>query len=167
MQKAIDGLNNGVGETITNIKVIKSFVREDYEIEKFSKINSELFKKSTDAIKVMLFMMPVSTLAINVTTLLVVWFSGKPIMLGNMEIGTLTAFITYLSQVLMSLNFLAHIILMGTRASASSKRIREVLDAKLDLTDDEAKFKDKEIKNGDITFKSVNFRYFKHNKDNV
>ncbi len=167
MQKAIDGLNNGVGETITNIKVIKSFVREDYEIDKFSKINSELVKKSIDAIKVMLFMMPVSALAINVTTLLVVWFSGKPIMLGKMEIGTLTAFITYLSQVLMALNFLAHIILMGTRASASSKRIREVLDAVLDLSDDEAKYKEREIEKGDISFKSVNFRYFKNNKDNV
>ena len=112
-------------------------------------------------------MMPASALAINVTTLAVVWFSGKPIMIGNMEIGTLTAFITYLQQVLMSLNFLAMIVLQGTRASASNKRIREVIEAKLDLTDDDAKFKDKEVEFGEIEFKSVGFRYYKNNKEKV
>lgn len=167
MQKSIDGLNNSVGETITNEKVIKSFVREEYEINKFSKINSNLVEKSTSALKVMLFMMPVSALAVNVTTLAVVWFSGKPIMIGNMEIGTLTAFITYLQQVLMALNFLAMIVLQGTRASASSKRIREVLDAEIDLTDDNAKYKEREVIKGEIEFKNVGFRYFKNNQEKV
>lgn len=167
MQKAIDRLNNNVSETITNEKVIKSFVREEYEIEKFSKTSDELYEKSTSALKIMLFLLPVSSVAIHVTTLAVVWFSGKPIMIGSMEIGTLTAFITYLSQVLMALNFLAMIVLQGTRAAASNKRINEVLTAKIDLTDENAKHLDKEVSEGSIEFKNVSFRYFKHNRDKV
>lgn len=167
MQKAIDKLNNNVGETITNEKVIKSFVREDFEINKFEKVNKDLVDKTISALKVMMLMMPASALAINITTLGVVWFSGKPIMLGNMEIGTLTAFITYLQQVLMALTFLTAIILQGTRAAASNKRIKEVINANVDLTDDKALYKEKEVEKGEIEFKSVNFKYFKNNKDNV
>lgn len=167
MQKAIDGLNNGVGETITNMRVIKSFVREEYEIEKFAGINEDLYQKSTSALKVMLFMQPVSAFAVNATTLAVVWFAGKPIMIGNMEIGTLTAFITYLSQVLTALNFVANIILQGTRAAASHKRIMEVLDAHVDLSDEGSAQKDKKVKFGEIEFRKVSFRYFKNNKDKV
>lgn len=167
MQTAIDKLNNNVGETITNERVIKSFVREEFEIEKFSRTNEELVEKSTSALKVMLLLMPVSAFAINVTTLAVVWFSGKPIMLGNMEIGTLTAFITYLTQILMALNFLAMIILQGARAAASDKRISAVLDAEIDITDASDTDINKEIENGSIEFKNVSFRYFKNNKDKV
>lgn len=167
MQKAIDGLNNNISETITNEKVIKSFVREDYEIERFSRINSELVKKSTSALKVMLLMMPASAFAINITTLAVVWFSGKAIMLGGMEIGTLTAFITYLTQILTALNFLAMIVLQGTRAAASDKRISAVINAQIDITDDSAKRKECRVKNGSIEFKNVSFRYFKSNEEKV
>ena len=167
MQEALDGLNNNIGETVTNQKVIKSFVREEYEIERFEKRNSELVERSTSALKVMLFMMPVSAIAINVTTLLVVWISGRQIMVGDMTIGTLTAFITYLTQILTALNFLANIILQGTRAAASDKRISEVMDAHIDLTDDDAKEKQRTVTNGDIEFKNVSFRYFKNNTEKV
>lgn len=167
MQKAIDGLNNGVNETITNQRVIKSFVREEYEIAKFARINDDLVNKSTAALKVMLFMQPVSALAVNITTLAVVWFAGKPIMIGNLEIGTLTAFITYLSQVLTALNFLANIILQGARAAASDQRIGEVLGAKLDLTDQNAAHPEQTVQHGEIELRNVEFRYFKHNRDKV
>ena len=167
MQEAIDGLNNGVGETITNQKVIKSFVREEYEINKFAGINDALIDKSISALKIMLFMQPVSTVAVNVATLAVVWIAGKPIMIGNMEIGTLTAFITYLQQVLMALNFLANIVLQGARAAASHRRISEVLNAKIDLTDDEATCKERKVERGEIEFRNVGFRYFKNNADKV
>ena len=167
MQEALDGLNNNIGETVTNQKVIKSFVREEYEIERFERRNAELVKKSTSALKVMLFMMPVSAIAINVTTLLVVWISGRQIMVGDMTIGTLTAFITYLTQILTALNFLANIILQGTRAAASDRRISEVMNARIDLSDDEAKEKDRLVTKGEIEFKNVSFRYFKNNTEKV
>ena len=167
MQSALDGLNNNIGETVTNQRVIKSFVREGYEIERFAKRNDELYDKSTSALKVMLLMMPVSALAINITTLLVVSISGRQIMVGDMTIGTLTAFITYLTQILTALNFLANIILQGTRAAASDRCISEVMDAVIDLTDEQAKEKDRQVTRGDIEFKNVSFRYFKHNTEKV
>ncbi|MBQ8371634.1 MAG: ABC transporter ATP-binding protein [Clostridia bacterium] len=167
MQTALDDLNGGIRETVTNERVIKSFVREEYEIEKFEKKNFALVDRSTRALKVMLFMMPASAIAVNVATLLVVALSAEPIMIGSMKIGDLTAFITYLGQVLTALNFLANIILQGARAGASDRRISEVLNASEELNDEAAASRDKSVEHGSIEFRSVGFRYFKTNKESV
>lgn len=164
MQEQIDALNTGVGETVTNMKVIKSFVREEHEKDKFKVINESLMNKTIAALKMMILMQPVSSLAINVTTLIVVWVSGKQIMVGGMEIGTLTAFITYLSQVLTALNFLANIFLQGTRAAASDRRISEVMNTLPDISDEASSGKAQEIRSGSIEFRDVSFRYFKDAK---
>ena len=161
MQSQLDTLNTGIGEAITNEKVIKSFVREEHEKGKFKVINSALMQKSVAALKMMMLMQPVSSFVVNATTLIVVWVSGRQIMIGGMEVGTLTAFITYLSQVLTSLNFLAHIFLQGTRAATSDRRISEVIKTKSDISDENAAQKDHKIASGDIEFKNVSFRYFK------
>lgn len=167
MQKQLDTLNTGIGETITNEKVIKSFVREEHEKSKFKIINSVLMEKTIAALKMMILMQPISTLAINVTTLIVVWIAGKQIMVGSMEIGTLTAFITYLSQVLTALNFLANIFLQGTRAAASDRRISEVINTVSEISDEKATEKNHKINSGDIEFRNVSFRYFKDNQTPV
>lgn len=164
MQKQLDTLNTGIGEAITNEKVIKSFVREEHEKEKFSIINHALMEKSIAALKMMILMQPVSALAVNVTTLVVVWIAGRKVMIGGMEVGTLTAFITYLSQILTALNFLAHIFLQGTRAAASHHRILEVINTVTEISDEHAAEKKHKICSGDIEFKNVTFRYFKENK---
>ena len=162
MQEQIDTLNTGIGETITNEKVIKSFVREEYEKEKFRKINTSLMDKSISALKMMILMQPVSALAINVTTLVVVWVAGRQIMIGGMEIGSLTAFIIYLSQVLTALNFLANIFLQGTRAAASNRRLSEVMNTRPDISDDGASRREYRVEKGSIEFRNVSFRYFKN-----
>ncbi len=167
MQEQIDRLNINVRETITNARVIKSFVREEHEKEKFSAVNDALVEKSIAALKMMMLLQPVSALAINVTTLLVVWFAGHPIMVGDMEIGTLTAFITYLTQILNALNFLANIVLQGTRASASHRRICAVLDAYVELNDDGVLDGLATVEHGKIEFRNVTFRDFKDNKEKV
>lgn len=167
MQEKIDSLNSSIGETVTNERVIKSFVREEYEKKKFTAVNDELVEKSTSALKMMLLMQPVSTLAINGTTLAVVWFAGRQIMVGDMELGTLTAFITYLSQVLTALNFLANIVLQGTRAAASHRRIMQIMDAEIDINDDTATQKQHIISGGKIEFRNVSFRYFKSSRESV
>lgn len=167
MQNKLDGLNNSINETITNEHVIKSFVREDYEKRKFAFVNDELMEKSKSALKMMIVLQPLSTLAINITTLAVVWIAGKQIMVGSMELGELTAFITYLTQILTALDFLANIFLQGTRAAASNRRITEVLEAKIDVNDDNASLKDKIIENGSIEFRNVSFKYFKNNHEQV
>ena len=167
MQQQIDTLNTKVKETVTNQKVIKSFVREEYEIGRFGEVNEQLRQRSTKALKTMLLMQPLSTLIIQGATLAVVWFAGRRVMVGNMEIGTLTALITYLTQVLNALNFLANIILLGTRAAASNRRVAEVLDAEIDLNDDEAKEKNRKILTGSIRFEDVSFNYYKQKKERV
>lgn len=163
MQNQLDRLNTGIGETITNEKVIKSFVREEYEKEKFGVINNSLMDKTISALKMMILMQPISALAVNVTTLIVVWIAGKQIMIGNMEVGTLTAFITYLSQVLTALNFLANIFLQATRAAASDRRISEVINTVSAIRDENASEKEHTISSGNIEFRNVSFRYFKDN----
>lgn len=165
MQHHIDKLNINIQETITNERVIKSFVREDYEENKFNFVSDELCQKSTHALKMMLLLQPLSALAVNVTTLAVVWVAGKQIMIGNMELGTLTAFITYLSQILTALNFLANIVLTGVRAMASDRRISKVLKAEVLLNDDHSV--ECEIQSGSIEFKDVCFKYFKKNNDYI
>lgn len=167
MQEQIDRLNINVRETATNARVIKSFVREEYEKKKFSIVNDELVDKSIAALKMMMLIQPLSALAINITTLLVVWSAGRQIMVGDMELGTLTAFITYLTQILNALNFLANIVLQGTRAAASDRRISEVLNAKVELNDDEVGDREAVVESGKIEFKNVTFRYFKENPEKV
>lgn len=163
MQNQLDRLNTGIGETITNEKVIKSFVREEHEKEKFGIINSSLMDKTVSALKMMILMQPISALAVNATTLVVVWIAGRQIIIGGMEIGTLTAFITYLSQVLTALNFLANIFLQATRAAASDRRISEVMDTVSSISDENVAGKVHKISSGTIEFRNVSFRYFRHN----
>lgn len=167
MQESIDGLNSRIQENITNQRVVKSFVREDYERETFDRSNEELKTKSLRSFKVVITTIPIMTLAMNITTLGVVWFGGKQIIIGDMMIGDLTAFTTYVVQILLSLMLLSFVLMIGSRAAASSKRIQEVLNTTVDLNDDSASIKDKKVELGGIEFRHVGFRYYKKHKDNV
>lgn len=167
MQKKLDQLNSNIQETLTNVRVIKSFVRGDYEKERFSNSNEELKKSGLDAFKIVIIQMPIMTFAMNATVIAVVWFGGNQILGKTMQVGDLTAFTTYVTQILMSLMMLAMVLLQSSRAVASSKRIGEVLDTEIDLTDDNAAQKSKLIENGKIEFKHVSFRYYKNNHEKV
>lgn len=162
MQKAIDTLNNGIQEALTNVRVIKSFVREDYEEEKFRGANRNLKEASMGALKVVIMTMPVMMLAMNITTLAVVWYGGNIIIAGQMQVGDLTAFTTYIVQILMSLMMLSMVFLQSSRAMASVKRINEVMDVEIDLTDADAEHKEKEVTEGRVEFRDVCFSYQAH-----
>jgi len=164
MQKKLDTLNTTTQENLTNIRVVKSFVREQYEEEKFKKANTDLKESTIKAMKVVIFTMPVMTLAMNITTLAVVWFGGNQIIAGNMTSGVLTAFVNYVIQILMSLIMVSVIILSGSRALASLKRINEILNTEIDLTDDNATRKDIVVQYGKIEFRGVHFKYYKDNE---
>jgi len=164
MQKKLDGLNTTTQENLTNIRVVKSFVRESYEEDKFKKANKDLKDSTINALKVMIFTMPVMTLAMNITTLAVVWFGGNQIIAGTMTSGVLTAFINYVVQILISLMMVSMIILSSSRALASARRINEVLCTEVDLTDDDARYKNKKVEQGKIEFKNVHFKYYKNNE---
>ena len=159
MQKKIDKLNSGIQEALTNVRVIKSFVREDYEEEKFQTMNQDLKDSSLNAMKIVITTMPIMMFAMNVTTLAVVWYGGNIIIAGNMQVGDLTAFTTYIVQILMSLMMLSMVLLQSSRAIASVKRISEVLDTEIDLTDENASRKDLKVTEGKVEFKDVAFSY--------
>lgn len=167
MQTKIDGLNSRIQENITNQRVVKSFVRDDFEKETFDQANNELKDKTLRAMKVVILTMPIMTLAMNLTVMAVVWFGGQQILIGDMPVGNLTAFTTYVTQILMSLMMVSMIMIQGSRAMASSHRILEVLDTDIDLNDDNASEKDRLVTSGEIEFKNVCFRYYKKHKKNV
>ena len=167
MQTKIDALNSNVEENLTNVRVVKSFVREDYEKQKFGKSNRNLRKATTSAMTVMITMMPLMMLFMNLTTIAVLWFGGNQVIEGIMPVGDLTAFITYITQILMSLMMVIMMFMTSSRALASAKRVVEVLDEELDLNDYHAEHKDAEIKNGKIEFKNVDFKYYKTSQDKV
>jgi ATP-binding cassette subfamily B protein len=164
MQKKLDALNTTTQENLTNIRVVKSFVREKHEENKFKSANTDLKENTIRAMKVIIFTMPVMTLAMNITTLAVVWFGGNQIVAGSMTTGVLTAFVNYVVQILMSLIMVSMIILNSSRALASAKRINEVMCTDIDLTDDNAKHKDKKVEYGKIEFRNVYFKYYKNNE---
>ncbi len=166
VQEKIDGLNNTVQESITNVRVVKSFVREKQETEKFKAANSDLRTTGTNAVKIMITLSPVMTLFMNVTIIAVLWFGGHMVVDG-MPIGDLSAFITYVNQILNSLMMVTFLLMMSSRALASCKRVGEVLDEKLDLSDEDAKYPEQQVTRGKIEFKNVSFRYFKNSEDRV
>ena len=167
MQDKVDGLNNKIQEDLTNERVIKSFVREDYENRRFSAANADLKSTTLKALRVVIFMMPLMMLLMNLTSLAVVWFGGKMVIGGRMQVGDLTAFITYITQILMSLMMLTMIFMNSSRALASARRISEVLDEKIDLNDNQAKHKELDVRRGDVEFRNVSFRYYKNSPGKV
>ena len=167
MQKKLDALNSNIQEMLINVRVIKSFVRGDYEEKKFAASNEDLKQTSLSAFKTIIIVMPLMMLMMNATTLAVVWFGGRQIIVGNMQVGDLTAFTTYIVQILMSLMMLAMVILQSSRALASLSRIREILDTEVDLNDENCKEPDKIVSSGRVEFRDVSFRYYKENKEAV
>lgn len=161
MQKKIDRLNSGVQEALTNVRVIKSFVRESHEAEKFQKTNRDLKEGSLEAMKIVIATMPVMMLAMNITTIAVVWYGGNLIIAGKMPVGDLTAFTIYIVQILMSLMMLSMVFLQASRAMASLKRVNEVLDTEIDLTDEQAAEKSAMVTKGKVEFRDVSFQYAK------
>ena len=173
MQTRIDGLNSTVQENITNVRVVKSFTREGFESDKFKKANSELKGAGMSAMKNMIFMSPVQTLFMYITTGLVIWF-GSQLVISNFDagittfgVGELSAFINYVSQILFSLMMVTMMLMFSSRALASAKRIKEVLDEELDITDTSHSDKDALIENGEIEFRNVTFRYYKNSAEPV
>ena len=168
VQEKVDKLNSTVQESVSNIRVVKSFVREDFENEKFRTANGDLKKTGLSAYKIMILTGPVMTLFMNVTIAAVVWIGSK-LVLGDTQMlpGDLSQFLSYVNQILMSLMMLNMMFMFTSRAMASTKRIGEVLDEKIDITDDNCSLPEKTITKGDIEFRNISFRYFKNSEDCV
>ncbi|MBQ4648409.1 MAG: ABC transporter ATP-binding protein [Clostridia bacterium] len=167
MQSKIDNLNITVQENLTNARVVKSFVREDREKSKFYNANGELKAAGLSALNVMILMQPLMMLLINGTTITVLWLGGNQVMAGTMLAGELSAFLTYINQILFSLMMVTMLFINASRAIASSKRIKEVLDEEPDIKNGENTSLSNKVKNGAIRFENVSFRYYKNSPDKV
>jgi ATP-binding cassette subfamily B protein len=139
------------------VRVVKSFVREDFEEEKFKESNRDLKKAGMSASKLMILMQPVMSIFMNGAIIAVVWFGQKEVLAGGMEVGDLSAFLTYVTQILFSLIMVTVLLVMSARPITSVKRIKKVLNEQPDITDDTEKALLTEIDRGDIDFKNGSF----------
>lgn len=169
MQSKLDNLNSTVQENITNVRVVKSFVREEHEKQKFAHVNADLKNASIGAMKVMILLSPAMSLLMNLTTVAVLWFGGNMLVNGTMLPGDLTAFVTYITQILMSMMMVTMMLINMSRALASAKRIREVLDEVPDIRDEDLSEEDavRKVERGEIEFRNVCFRYYKNSEEQV
>ena len=134
VQIAIDKVNATIRESLKGIRVIKSFVREDYQKQKFEKVNKNLQEVSINSFGKIIIMGPLISLIMNVSVALVLWFGAKEALNGYLEVGALTSFISYIMMVLSSLIMMSMVFMNFARAKASSDRILEVLEEKPDIT---------------------------------
>lgn len=159
MLKKYDGLNSLVQEDLIGIRVVKAFVREDYENGRFQKAADALRQAQLRAERIIVFNMPVMQLAVYACMIAVSWFGGNLIISGNMHTGELMSFLSYIMQILMSLMMISMIFVMLVLSRASLERINEVIDEPIDLTD--APDAVDEVKDGSIEFENVSFHYGK------
>lgn len=159
--KKYDGLNNSIQENIRGMRVVKAYVREDYETEKFTKVSGELCHDFTKAERILAFNNPLMMLCLQGALLAIAFFGSKVIMNGTEELSVfgLTSLLTYSLQILMSLQMLSMIFVMLTMSAESARRIVEVLDEKSDLTNKPDAIT--EVKDGSIVFEDVDFKYSK------
>ncbi len=165
LQKKIDKINCVVRENLTNIRVIKSLVREDTEITKFKTANDEMKNSGLKVFRITMLQMPIMTLSINIATIAIIYFGGMGVIDGSVQIGDISVFVTYTVQILSSLMMLANVLIMASRAFACVSRVNEVFDAKIDIA--EKSDTKSQISTGSIEFKNVKFRYYNDNLENV
>jgi ATP-binding cassette subfamily B multidrug efflux pump len=160
MQQKMDRVNGAVQENLMNVRVVKSFVRQSFEIKKFALSNEELRAIAVRASGTVVMVMPAMQLVMNVSIVAILWFGGGKIMAGSLHVGELISFITYITQILMSLMMLSMTIMTFSRASASSDRVLEVLNSPVDIADPtKAAAANLAITRGKIEFKNVYFKY--------
>ena len=167
MQEKTDALNLVVQEDLTGIRVVKSFVREDHEREKFAKRNLDLKANAQRAFGMVVINMPIMMLIVYGTIIAVMWFGGQMVNAGTLEAGKLITFFTYITQIMMSLMMVSVIFMMMTRSVACARRIREVLEERPAITDDKAvtdtdadgNTAPAQVKDGSIDFDHVSFKY--------
>lgn len=158
MQVKIDKLNLVLREGLTGIRVIRAFNRIDTEKVRFDNANADLMDNAVKVNKIMAFLMPMMMLIMNVTTVVIIWFGGKRVDAGSMEVGSLIAFMQYGMQILFGFLMLAMVFIMIPRAQASAIRINEVLEMEPEIIDPQkAILADKE--SGYVEFKDVSFSY--------
>lgn len=157
MQSRVDRVNAIIQENLIGIRVVKSFNRQKHEEQRFKERNDSLRDTALKAISLIIFLFPVLTVVTYITIIAVLWFGGKQVVAGSMGSGELISFITYITQILMSLMMLSFFFMQLLRGTASASRIVEVLDTESEIIEDDAPVM--ELKDGSINFNNVSFKY--------
>ncbi|MDD4547186.1 MAG: ABC transporter ATP-binding protein [Bacilli bacterium] len=165
-QKSVDQVNTAVRENLGGIRVVKSFVMEDYEIEKFDQVNKNMMDIMIKAIRYLVLAMPLMMLFINVATVLVLWVGGKMAIVGTLKIGSIMAFIQYLTNILTTILMASMAIAVTTRSMVSAKRIDKIFNLKEDIKEINNSLVVDKIK-GKVEFQNVDFTYQEGLGDNV
>lgn len=159
MQKLVDRLNLVTREILTGLPVIRAFSREKHEEKRFDIANKDLTRTNLFVNRTMTFMMPIMMFVMNGITLMIIWFGGKGIDSGNLQVGDMMAFIQYTMQIVMSFLMLTMVSIMLPRAAVSANRIMEVLDTQSLINDPKDKKSFNTAKKGVVEFKNMSFRY--------
>lgn len=160
VQEKVDKINAVVRENLINIRVVKSFVREDFEKKKFHRSSEELQDAAIKASNMAVSIFPMMQLVMNISVALILWFGGNKVIHGDLKVGQLISVVNYLTQILISLMILSIVFVMSVRASASSKRIKEVLDTEPDLKNSAIGLQNiYKLTYGEIEMQNVCFRY--------
>ena len=158
MLKKMDQLNRVVQENLSGIRVVKAFVRGEYEDGKFETTTREVRDTQKAAEKLIVVNMPIMQLVVYCCIVAILWFGGNMIMVGDMQTGQLISFISYVTQILMSLMMISMAFIMLVNSKASGDRIVEIIDEKIDITDEKANDKIL-LEDGSIKFEDVAFSY--------
>lgn len=157
MQGAIDQVNRCIQENLTAIRVVKAYVRGEYEVEKFQNVNDNLKSESERAFGISVLNMPAMQFVMYGTILGIFLIGGRLIHEGQMMVGQLTSFLSYVLLILNSLMMLSNVFLLMTRSLASAERIMQVMDEEIDITDESSG--DRTVTRGEIEFDHVWFKY--------
>ncbi|WP_418725207.1 ABC transporter ATP-binding protein [Dysosmobacter sp.] len=157
LQQAVDHVNNVVQEGLAAIRAVKAFVREEYQAEKFDQVNHALRDTSQNTFRWAVLNLPSLQLVMYISVVLIMWFGGNMILAGNLLVGELTGFLSYVFQVMNSMMMISNVFLLLTRSLASADRIAKVLDETVELTSPPQA--ETEVADGSVDFDHVSFKY--------
>ncbi|MEK3955078.1 ABC transporter ATP-binding protein [Psychrobacillus sp. FSL K6-1464] len=161
VQKAMDKVNTKLQETFAGIRVIKAFDRQNFEVKAFKHVNEELTKRNMSAEQLILTLMPVLLFIVNIGVVVGMWMGAIKVNEGTLQVGVILAFINYLTIIMNGLVSSSHVLMQITRSFTSARRIQQVLETQIDITDPVNPLSNNEFK-GEVEFKSVYFSYSKN-----
>ncbi|MFI3175106.1 MAG: ABC transporter ATP-binding protein [Bacillota bacterium] len=167
LQEKVDALNTTIQEGLLNIRVIKAFTREKHEEAKFETVNADLKNTALGAYRINMLQSPLMTISVNMATICILWFGSQALGRGEILVGDISAMITYLTQILMSVNMVANVFMQASRSLVSVRRLSEILDETIDISDLTAKKPEKTVDSGAVVFENVSFQYFENSEENV
>lgn len=157
VQDKLDSVNNVMGENLAGMKLIRAFLRRNYEVKRFEEANEDLQERTVKALRFMEITMPVLLLLMNITVVFLLWFGSREMLVGSANVGEVVAIVNYATRITSALSVFSFIIMVFSRAKASAHRVNEVLHTKGDMIDEETEVETR-VK-GSIVFDNVSFKY--------